>query len=39
MDTPGNYDDRKKVVEALREVNTVFVCFDVSNTDSFDSST
>ncbi|CAD8140538.1 unnamed protein product [Paramecium pentaurelia] len=36
-DTPGNATERKQVIEILKNVQIVFVCFDVENIDSFDS--
>ncbi|CAD8138345.1 unnamed protein product [Paramecium octaurelia] len=36
-DTPGNAAERKQVIEMLKNIHVVFVCFDVENIDSFDS--
>jgi len=39
IDTPGGDSERKDVIQTLKGVSVVFVCFDVANVDSFDTST
>lgn len=39
FDTPGDPDLKRNIVEILKQVNAVFICFSVADIDSFDSAT